>query len=101
MRAPRLHEALSLCGIHLVECIHRLKGLLLFWLNLVAAELKKKKKKAEFGVSCSSRKNKSLPGGICQVWDRDRSLKILCESHVLNTFAGWGRPLWFGAPEEG
>lgn len=31
-------EALGPYRIHLVECINGLKGLLLFWLNLVAAE---------------------------------------------------------------
>lgn len=31
-------EALSPYRIHLVECINGLKGLLLFWLNLVVAE---------------------------------------------------------------
>lgn len=36
-------EALSPYRIHLVECINGLKGLLLFWLNLVAAEWGKRR----------------------------------------------------------
>lgn len=37
-RGGGLHRALNLGGIHLAECIHRLKGLSLYRLNLVAAE---------------------------------------------------------------
>lgn len=37
-RGGGICEALSPYRIHLVECINGLKGLLLFWLNLVAAE---------------------------------------------------------------
>lgn len=34
-------DAFSSYRIHLAECINGLKGLLLFWLNLVASEKKK------------------------------------------------------------
>lgn len=92
--SSRLHEALNPGGFHLAECIHRLKGLSLFGLNLVAVELKSKKKKGdEFAVSFSSRENKSLPGGICQVRDWDRSLGILLRKAMCSTLRQAGARL--------